>query len=207
MESKSSLPPLPIPEQKEGGQTDTNYSKTTTNKTGAHELFMKSRERLLNINEWDKIAGALSAVFQLTDAAGNVIAEKPKVGYYIKIDIPGPGTKAGQGYDWVRIEAIEENLNADAPVESILIRVRPAENPKNDQQDVAHFFNSKASSSFTIHREGNKVTAGVHGRNEVPNTQTESLLDKTRNSAVAVAAIIGLNALQWKSLVKGLLGD
>ena len=207
MESKTSIPPQPIPEQKEGGQTDTDYSKTTNGLTEAHELFLACRERLLNINDWGKIAGALSAEFKLTDAAGNLVSEKPKVGYYIKIDIPGPGTKAGQGYDWVRIESIEEDIKADAPGESILIRVRPAENPKNAQQDVAHFFNSQASSSFTVHREGNTVTAGVHGRNEVPNTQTESLLDKTRNSAVAVAAIIGFNAPQWKSLVKGLLGD
>lgn len=207
MDSRTSNPPVPVPVQKEGGKTDAEYSKTAVDAAAGHELFLQSRERLLNINEWDKIAGARSAVFKLTDANGSGIGGKAKVGDYIKIDIPGPGTKAGEGYDWVRIEAIEDNENAEAAIESLLIRVTPCDSPTNNKKDVAHFFTDAASSSFTLHRDGNTVTAGVHGRNEVPNTKTKSLHDKLRNSAVAMAAMVGLNAPQWKSLVKGIMGD
>jgi hypothetical protein len=207
MESKTPGTSLPVPEQKEGGKTDAEYSKEAVGTTAAHDLFLQSRERLLNINEWDKIAGALSAVFKLTDSNGREITGKAKVGDFIKIDIPGPGTKAGKGFDWVRIEVIEENHNDSSQMESLLVRVRPCDNPTNNKEDVAHFFTNKASSSFTLQRDGITVTAGVHGRNEVPNTKTESLYDKTRNSTIAVAAIVGLNAPQWKSLVKGIMGD
>ncbi len=134
------------------------------------------------------------------------MSRNAQVGDHFKINIPGPGTNTGEGYDWVTIEAIEDDTNAEAETESVLVRVRPAENPTNEKKDVAHFFTDDASSSFTVHRQGNKVTAGVHGRNEVPNTGAESLLDKARNAAVAVGAIIGLSTPQWKSLSKGLLG-
>jgi hypothetical protein len=45
----------------------------------------------------------------------------------------------------------------------------------------------------------------VYGRNEKPNTDTETLSDKARNAAVAGGAITGFSKLQWKSLVNGLV--
>jgi hypothetical protein len=49
------------------------------------------------------------------------------------------------------------------------------------------------------------VTAEVHGRNEVPNTETDKTVDKVRNAVVGLGAITAFSAPQWKSLVKGLL--
>jgi hypothetical protein len=207
MKDEKANPPVPVPEQVEGGKTDTIHSKEAGDLAAAHTLFLSCKNRLLNINEWGQIAGKLSAEFRLTDEWGQEISGPPQVGNFIRIDIPGPGTNVGDGYDWVEVEELEDKTDPKGEVESVYIQVRPADNPANNKDDVAHFFNAKASSSFTLHRQVFKVTAGVHGRNEVPNTDSESLLDKTRNVAVGAAAIFGFNAPQWKGLVKGVMGE
>jgi hypothetical protein len=122
---------------------------------------------------------------------------------HFKIDIPGPGSETGDGYDWVRVEDIEEVKNENE--EGVTIVVRPASNPKNSNPDVAHFFTDEAQSCFMAARKGTKVIAGVFGRNEKPNTKAEKLMDKARNAAVATGAITGFAKLQWKSLVNGLV--
>ena len=87
----------------------------------------------------------------------------------------------------------------------MLMRVRPATNPNNDRQDVAHFFSDEATSNFMVKREGTTITAAVYGRNEKPNTGAEKAVDKARNTAVATGAVSGFSKLQWKSLVNGFL--
>ncbi len=67
MEPKTSDVPVEIPEQQQGGKTDTDYSITAENAAEAHRLFLESKARLLNINDWEKICGALSSNFCLTD--------------------------------------------------------------------------------------------------------------------------------------------
>jgi hypothetical protein len=124
-------------------------------------------------------------------------------GDHFKIDIPGPGSVTGEGYDWVQIEEIVEER--DEQSDSIAIRVRPASNPRNEKSDVAHFFTNAATSNFIVKREGTKVSAAVRGRNEKPNTEAEAVIDKARNTAVATGAITGFSNYQWKSLVTGLL--
>jgi hypothetical protein len=56
-----------------------------------------------------------------------------------------------------------------------------------------------------VKREHNKVTAAVYGRNEKPNTKTETVTDKARNAAIAGGAVTGFSKLQWKRLVNGLI--
>ena len=165
----------------------------------AKEFFEKVKQRLLHINNWQQYAGSATADFQLTDEKGNAVNRFPQKGDHFKIDIPGPGSKTGEGHDWVHIEAIEENENF------LGIRVRPSSNPKNEKEDVAHFFSEETTSSFIVKRESKKITAGVYGRNEKPNTNTETLTDKLRNTPVAAGAISGFSKLQWKSLVNSLV--
>jgi hypothetical protein len=89
--------------------------------------------------------------------------------------------------------------------ESVTLRVRPSPDPENQDTNTAHFFKDYATSSFRVQRKGNQVTASVHGRNEVPNTETEKALDKIRNAFVGATAVAGMSTPQWKGLVKGLL--
>jgi len=188
-----------VPENNEGTQTNTESSVELSSEAEAKRFFKETRQRLLNINGWHQYAGSATAEFQLTDNDGKAITRLPQKGDHLKIDIPGPGTATGEGHDWVQVEEIEEDED------SIGIRVRPVSNPTNNRKDIAHFFSEDATSTFIVKREGKKITAAVYGRNEKPNTNTETLKDKLRNAAIATGAISGFSKLQWKSLVNGLI--
>lgn len=192
-----------IPNQEEGAEVNVEDSVVLQNETEAASFYTVVKERLVNINGWGKLAGALSADFALTDDQGQEIDSYPRKGNYFKINIPAPGIITGEGYDWVQIEEVQEE--GDGESESIAIRVRPASSPVNDKEDVAHFLTDEATSNFIVKRQGAKITAGVYGRNEKPNVKADTLLDKARNAIVGTGAVSGLAKLQWKGLVNGLL--
>ncbi|HEV7620967.1 MAG TPA: hypothetical protein VGO09_04505 [Flavisolibacter sp.] len=198
---------IPLPEKEEGVQKDIEEKEEVATIEEAKQLFNEAKGRLLDVNKWDKICGEGSAKFTLTDESGHEVQSIPEVGYYFKIDIPGPGTKEGDGFDWVRVEAIEEDRDIKEDYQYIIMRVRPSAKPDSDKKDVAHFFSGKSTSNFLVYRESKIVTAAVLGRNEVPNTkENTSLLDKIRNALVGIGAAAGFSNPQWKKLVKGLLG-
>lgn len=192
-----------VPEQKTGNASDTEATATFAGEQEAKRFFEVAKQRLLQVNNWQQWAGAATAHFQLTDAAGNDVSRTVQEGDHFKIDVPGPGPVTGDGYDWVQVEKIEAAASEHG--EQVAIQVRPATNPNNARSDVAHFFSEEASSSFIVKREGTSVTAAVHGRNEKPNTNAETLVDKARNTAVATGAVAAFSKLQWKSLVTGLV--
>lgn len=192
-----------IPDQQTGAQSNTVSEQNFETEAEARTFFETVRQRFLQIGRWHEWAGAGTAEFFLTDAVGNVVEREPLAGDYFKIDIPGPGSQTGDGFDWVRIEAVEEDHNAGT--DCVLIQVRPASNPQNTHSDVAHFFSEEATSNFVIKRDGNTVSAGVHGRNEKPNVAADTVVDKLRNSAVATGAVAAFSKLQWKALVNGLV--
>jgi hypothetical protein len=192
-----------IPENESGLQTNTESSKDFDDARQAKEFYQIAKNRLLHVNEWQGLAGPATAAFQLTDERGKDLERVVQENDHFKIDIPGPGPITGEGYDWVKVEAIE-SYEGEAE-EFTAITVRPATNPLNNKKDIAHFFNGEATSSFVVKREKNKVTAGVYGRNEKPNTNAEAATDKVRNTAVAAGAMSGFSKIQWKSLVNGFL--
>ncbi len=192
-----------VPEQKAGSSSDTEACTECENAEAAKAFYQTVRARLLHVNNWQKLAGAATAAFQLTDALGGHVNRPVQEGDYLKIDVPGPGSTLGDGFDWVQVEHISED--SSEALQQIVLQVRPAPNPTKTGADVAHFFGPEATSRFVVSRQGNVVTAGVHGRNEKPNTGGENLLDKVRHSAIATSAIAALAKLQWHSLVKGLV--
>ena len=194
-----------IPENKEGKEITAEASVTFKDSTEAGEFYKIARKRLLAVNDWGERAGTLSADFRLTDAQGKEANRLVRTGDHFRVDIPGPGSRAGRGYDWVRVEQVAEEGDASSDSQSMTIRVRPSDNPTTDEDDTAHFYSSEATSNFTVKREGNKITAAVHGRNEKPNTGTQRVLDKTRNAAVGATAAAGISTIQWNLLVKGLI--
>ncbi|HEX6334944.1 MAG TPA: hypothetical protein VFZ78_12000 [Flavisolibacter sp.] len=194
-----------IPEQHTGVATNTESGRDMGSHTQAREFFRIVRQRLLRPDAWHEFAGVATADFALMDSSGNKVNRDIQKGDYLRIDIPGPGTVAGDGYDWVRVEDVVTTSREDA--EETVITVRPATSPSNTKPDVAHFFDSEATSSFRVRREGSRVTAGVYGRNEKPNTGASSTVDKVRNATIAATAVSGLSKVQWKSLVTGLIKD
>ncbi|HZY80583.1 MAG TPA: hypothetical protein VFE50_13745 [Cyclobacteriaceae bacterium] len=197
----------PIPEQHTGNQTDIRQTLDASTPRQAHSNFVEASRRLLDVNNWHDLAGTPSASFQLTDKNGMKLDRLAKVGDYIRIDIPGPGLATGHGYDWVIVESVEDKPNPGSDHEYLVMNVRPAPSPVNDETDVAHFFDDRATSSFMVERKDLQVSASEHGRNEHPNTHVDRATDKIRNALVAGAATSGVSGIQWNLLMKGILKD
>jgi hypothetical protein len=188
-----------IPENKAGSQTNTESTAEFAHEQEARKFFEVAKQRLLAVNHWQELAGAATAAFQLTDENGSNVDRSPEKNDHFKIDVPGPGSVTGEGHDWVKVEDVVETTD------TVAIMVRPATNPTNNREDIAHFFKEEATSSFMVRKKGNKVIAGVYGRNEQPNTGADKLVDKIRNTAIAAGAISGFSKLQWKQLVEGIV--
>ncbi len=192
-----------IPSQKSGAKTDVSSHVEFDTEQEAIEHFEKVKKRFYDMNSWEHFAGKEKAEFSLRDGEGNLLLDKPHVGNYFCIKMPALHNKTGDGYDWVCIEHVEEETNEhDA---CAYIRVRPCANPTKPDDHIAHFFNPEATSNFLIKREGNKVFAEVHGRNETPNTDDLDLIEKMRNGLVATGGMLIASEMQWKALTEGIL--
>ncbi|MGI8952087.1 MAG: hypothetical protein ACR2FN_10935 [Chitinophagaceae bacterium] len=195
----------PVPKQQKGAKSDTSHSIKLKNLKDAEAFFNVAKNRLLDVSNWYKLCGLGSATFALTDSRGNKVRRSARQGDHLRIDIPAPDSKTGDGYDWVRVEAIENKKNLVHGYEELSMRTRPAKNPKNNSEETAHFFQNEATSTFMIVREKNIVKAEIHGRNELPNVHEETRLDTLRNAVMALGAMLGFSKFQWKKLVKGLV--
>ena len=192
-----------VPAQREGTAYDTISERIFPTEKLAKSHFQVVRKRLLAVNYWHKMAGEEKAIFELIDGRGEKIDRTPAIGDFIRIDIPGPMNYSGDGYDWVKIEEIFED--EELHEEFFSIRVRPSSNPEKHKTETAHFFDDSATSTFVIKRESNKISAEVHDRNEKPNLEDVSLIDKIRNTFVAFGGIFGASRIQWKSFTDSLL--
>ena len=192
-----------VPGHHTGKQIDTETSIHFDTTDQAQAFFKVAKSRLLNVNQWHELAGKALAVFHLTDAHGVEVNRTVKQDDYFKIDIPGPGSKSGEGYDWVHVESVEETTQPT--IESVGIRVRPAPNPQNEKEEIAHFYSGQSTSNFIVTREGNTITASVYDRNTSTNEEAENMTDRLRNSTIGAGAISLFSKIQWKALVEGLL--
>jgi hypothetical protein len=191
-----------IPEQKSGEEAEVSACYEAEDLKEAEVYYQVVRDRLLDVNYWHQVAGIVSAVFQLVDANGEEVLERAGKGNYIRIDIPGPGSKEGSGYDWVFIEMFIEIATENK--ESAGFRVRPTRNPKGSNS-IAHFYSAAATSSFIVTRYEKKISVRIVDRNLHPNDDTHSLTDEFRHTALAISAIGGFSKIQWKRLAEGLL--
>ncbi|EDM34954.1 hypothetical protein PBAL39_00440 [Pedobacter sp. BAL39] len=192
-----------VPLQQTGSEMNATAELELGSEAEAVYFFQTVKARLLDVNRWKEIAGAATADFMLTDAGGKPVSRMATGGDHIKIDIPGPGPRAGGGFDWVTIEEIR--LQELDDVEILSMTARPSANPLSDQDETAHFLKDTATSTFQVKRIGTRIYAEEHGRNEVPNTETDHQIDNLRNTFVGWAAKIGFSYPQWKALVDGLL--
>lgn len=194
-----------VPKQTKGSEMHALEEKELTTEQEANRFFAVVKERLLDVNNWGTLAKVPVATFSLLDTNKQEVSGEAKEGYYFKIDIPGPGTHNGEGFDWVKVESIVSETGDDQ--EYLSMRVRPVSNPNNDNNDVAHFLTDDATSTFQVKRIGKTIYAEEFGRNELPNNDTNSTIDNLRNTMVGWGAKLGLSYPQWKSLVKGLLDN
>ncbi|MGM1430083.1 hypothetical protein ACS126_12555 [Sphingobacterium lactis] len=193
-----------IPKQEEGKKLDITESKTFLSKEEAVDFFNLTRAKLLNINNWFEIASLPASTFTLLDTLGTKKEGPAEEGDYIQIDIPGPGLWSTGGYDYVRVEQIDESREENTAILTMRLRPSTLPNPEDDLE-TKHFFNNMSSSTFQIKRVGNLIEASYFGRNELMNMELDSLADKIRNIFVALGAKLGSSFPQWKALIHGLL--
>ena len=198
-------PAIQLPEQVSGRETNFTHERIYNDLKSSHNGFKQVAERLLTVNNWHEYSGGGSAKFTLTNNLGDELFGFAAEGFYISIDLPGPGPDAGDGLEWVMIEKIETAGSAETAEEYLTMTVRPVPNPMQTSQEVAHFFNDVSTSTFIVRRDGRVVSAGAHGRNESPNNEDVDLHDKIRNTAIALLARMGLSGAQWQKLVTGLI--
>lgn len=192
-----------VPAQVEGNQMDAESIQHYDTLEAAIVAYQDTKKRLFDVNNWDKTCETSATLFQLTDADGAEVSDISE-GRLIRIDIPGPGTAAGDGYDWVKVEKILTSGETET-TEWTGFTVRPCANPFHPEKGTAHFFSSRASSTFIVKRNGTEVIAEMHGRNEVANEDASGVFDGLRNVMVGYSAKIGLSYPQWKLLVDGLV--
>ena len=190
-----------IPAQEKGKSVDLVESVTTTEVEEAKQLFQNAVYLVRRPTLWHETAGTLSATFTIDGKQ----AEQPiEDGDYIRISIPGPGLKEGEGEDWVKVSTIKTDL-ADQFDESFGFKVEVCPNPHTSGDAIAHFFAEGASSTFLVTRKDKTVSAHYKGRNETANTEDLALVDKVRNIIVAAGALAGVSELQWTAFLKGLI--
>lgn len=192
-----------VPPQFTGREIEAEATRELEDERAAIKFFAIARKRLLDVNNWNKIAGAITAQFQIIDKKGKEVNREVNKGDYLRINIPGPGSKQGDGYDWVFVEEIKEVTMEF--VQSVGFRVRPNENPFSEKNETAHFYSDEASSSFIITREDAKIISWIIDRNLLPNTESASLVNKVRDVAVGLSAIAGFSKIQWQRLADGLI--
>ncbi len=193
-----------VPKNKAGKAVDLEQSITEESLQDAITVFRLAYSRVIYPAIWKNLAGVGTASFSIWRAGSSEVHRHVYVNDFLRIDIPGPGPTAGDGYDWVKVETLQENIIPHAD-ESFVMRLRACANPEKATAGTAHFFTEEATSTFILKRTGKTVTFSYHGRNEKPNTSDVEPADKIRNKLVATSAVAGLSELQWTALLKGIL--
>jgi len=194
-----------LPPQVTGRQTDFTHEHKYDTLEAAHKAFQAAAGRMLSVNNWHDYTGAGSAKFTLNNNQGEELEVMAEEGFFISIDLLGPGPDAGAGVEWVLVEKLASEGGANTVEEYVLMTVRPVADPRKANAKIAHFYTDDSTSTFVVRRDGMVVSAGAHGRNETPNNIAVDLHDKIRNTAIALMARVGLSGGQWQKLVNGLI--
>lgn len=190
-----------IPPRKLGSHHDT--VDVFCSDSPVETAYAVARQRLLAVNEWSELNEALHTEFQLCRPDGEPIDRAATTGDIVRIDLRGPGSPSGGGYDWVTITSIEEEASVACPW--IALTVSPCPMPGGTSDAAAHFYTTDATNTFVIRRVGHCVYAEVHGRNEAANLEAPPLADRLRNRAVALAGKLGIGKVQWKDWTEGMI--
>ena len=194
-----------IPSQVTGKKLDIFEHRAFTTREDVLAGYQRARSRLFEVNKWCQLVGTASAEFKLIDKFGDSISRTPRVGDYVQIDIPGPGSIIGKGYDWVQVTELED-LSEDHYVKIALQPSMPPENLRS-RDEVAHFFKASASTNIEITVRDLTLHVNYYGRNEEANTESGLILENMRNALIGIGAKFGLSFPQWHRLITGILEE
>ncbi|PPK88293.1 hypothetical protein CLV84_1258 [Neolewinella xylanilytica] len=189
-----------IPGRREGSHHDTVSMHCLD--SGAGQAFEQLSTRLYEIDRWKELNDGIRTEFRLCGDSGEPVQRPPRPGDFIRIDLVGPGSPSGAGYDWVRITAINAG---EVPTPWASLTITPCANPAGNDRTIAHFYAEGATNTFIVRQIGQCVTAEVHGRNERPNVHDGPVLDRLRNEAVALAGKVGISKMQWQDWTDGMV--
>lgn len=192
-----------LPKQNTGSCSDAAAIKPCMSQAVAEDLYRKLADQLLNISHWNINAGKVPTKFDLVDSNGKGGHFHAAQNFLVKIKMPAPKNKTGNGYDWVFIEKVENHYEENT--EYLHLQMRPCPCLDNKEGGIAHFYEQTATNSFILIRSGSDIQLSVHGRNESPNTSNVRLWDMFRNVFVAGGGIFGGSKLQWEDFVNAMI--
>jgi len=188
-----------VPEHLQGIQKDLSHTVTLESGEDADDWFVEAMERLLKINDWNKLNNNLNLLLSLCDHHGKNVSRRAHRGDYIKILPKGSSPVSDNAPHWVRVEAIEYDDYPDTDRESIAIHLQPSIGPFYRNGHNADLDNTDASGTFVIERWGKRLNTSYHSRNDVSETTA------TIQNSELIAAIISWFSVedkQWESLLK-----
>ena len=186
--------------QRLGTAIDAEASAVLSTEKTAIVFFELVRNRLEHVNSWPVIAGNLSAEFQIVNKEGLEVFRKAHEGDYLRIDITAPGVRPGSGFDWVRIEYLD-----DMDQHRFGFCMRPATHPGSHRHAGARFYHVDSTSSFVVFRAGRRVTVQISDRNLRPTGEEIKSVDTLRNDAFAWTARKRFSEIHWQALAEGLV--
>jgi hypothetical protein len=185
-----------IPRQEKGVKSTTVRKEVYRTIDEANHVFYSVKKRLLDINNWGKYSSAHYELIRSDGSYKNGTAEETDI---IKIDIPGPSSTRGEGYDWVQIEKIKETEDLFA------IEVRATSRPGSNDQTAAHFYTHETTNTFSVEKKGKQVICQVNGRNMIFNLKHKNLFDKIRNFITGLFSEGGGSKILWKDFLYHLM--
>ncbi len=192
------LPPV----NKKGSENNAMSFLICQSETEAFERFKKLSQNLLKIDSWNVNAGKNpTEFFVYKDGKENQdLSLLVKENDLVKIKIPAPKNKLGNGFDWVIVHKIQSIESVD--MKAFLLQMKPHSCPENSNGNTAHFYTEDASSTFILAKKNKTIQFSIHGRNEIPNTKNVGFLNSCRNLFVGGGGIFGGSKLQWQDFTE-----
>lgn len=185
-----------------GSENNAVFFLICNSETEAFDKFRKLSEKLLQINDWKVNAGKNPTEFYLYNKEDEKSA-LAQVNDLVKIKMPAPKNKLGNGFDWVIVNRIEPTEQTEMKV--LLLQMKPHSCAESASGNIAHFYKETASNTFILAKKNKTLQFSIHGRNEVPNTGKVGFVSALRNFFVANGGIFGGSKVQWQDFTEEFL--
>lgn len=186
-----------VPQQVKGNSTDNISEKHFSDVAPAKDHFKIVSKRLLEVNGWQRVAGPQTARFELYNSDGHPADRSAQEGDYIKIDIPGPGSLTGDGFDWVKIIAIRQGDADDSKApdgKSASTHIDDGESGADELNSIEQTAGEQSTEALaiTVRPSDNPLTAGNETAHFFDSAATSTFIIK-RIGADIQASVHGRN--------------
>ena len=187
-----------VPQHDSGHSVNLEHEVIAADVEEAEDWFVTAKDRLLDVNHWRVTGSLLTQDLHLTDSHGRVMNRHARKGDHIRINIPGPGPREVDAYDWVVIAAIEYDDYPDESRETFALKICAAGMPGEGGAGSA------PSGTLVIERNSKMLRARYHGRNVVEYSFVPGPASPADDSG-QFSAWLGISDAQWQSLLTGMI--